>query len=314
MMVTDSLTSNSTQVMPYHPAHELRVSAYEKVASLLLSLLMLTGIVVLVLFMVWLGSRVKTRVMAVPVNSISPPDAGGGYENGVLGEDIELPGEVTTELGTGLERADPEFSQAMQAVAATVVARSSELEDPNLTEQWSTGGIGGARGTGNAPSLGEGGGSGGGVRRPMRWIIEFDKGATLDSYAAQLDFFKIELGVLDDTDQITYANNLSAAAPSSRSGPRTAEKRLYFSWRDGTLQQADRQLLSRAGVDATGKIVLQFYPAETEELLAVVEAEFLKRLGSGRDIRTVRRTRFVVVTEDDGYSFLVRNQTYLSGR
>ena len=294
--------------------HGLKVSPYERVASLLLAGLLFVGVVVGGLFMVWLSSKVFSPPVAVPVTMVEIPDAGGGYLHGVEGEDIEIPGPVTADLGSGLESTAPELEQTLAMVSTSVAARKDELDDPRLKEPWSTGGIGGVRGTGNAPSFGEGGGSGGGVRRGVRWIIEFEKGSNLETYAKQLDFFGVELGSLGGVDEVQYAAGLSQAAPVRRAGVSAQEDRLYFSWQDGALQEADRQLLGKAGIDTAGKIVVQFYPAATEQMLAVLEADYLKARSGGRDIKAVRRTRFGVRSEGQGYVFFVINQTYLPGK
>jgi hypothetical protein len=152
----------------------------------------------------------------------------------------------------------------------------------------------------------------------MRWIIDFQEGSTLEAYAKQLDFFRIELGVISGNAPIEYAFNLAKPTPDKRSGPAAKEERLYFSWQKGALQQTDRQLLTKAGINHANKLVVQFYPADTENLLANVEMNYLKSKFPGKDeklqIKTVRQTRFRVQAEGkSGFTFVVTNQTYLGG-
>jgi hypothetical protein len=78
-----------------------------------------------------------------------------------------------------------------------------------------------------------------------------------------------------------------------------------MSWQGGQRKQADVKLLQKAGVDATRGIILHFYPAETEEMLARLERSFANR--SERDIR---RTYFVIVPQGRGFTFAVSRQTY----
>ncbi|HQU42371.1 MAG TPA: hypothetical protein PK867_06140 [Pirellulales bacterium] len=104
---------------------------------------------------------------------------------------------------------------------------------------------------------------------------------------------------------MTYIKNLSRPAPDVRVGSAGEEKRLYMSWRRGTLQEADRKLAAKAGVPA-GRILLQFYPAETEQGLLRAEHDF-----RGRDASTIRKTRFGVRATDRGYEFFVVDQQYL---
>lgn len=294
---------------------ELKVSPYEQVASSLMAMLVMAGSVVGLLFLVWLGSKVTFTRAAVPVLPLIVDNEDGGFENGVLGESIELPGEVTGELGQGGPPKETGFLETVEMVTSVVSARKADLVDPSLSEEtkWSTGGVGGSRGTGNAPALGLGGGSGGGVPRQMRWVIDFEEGKTLEAYARQLDFFKVEIGVIGGAAPIEYALNLAKQKPDKRSAPAKDENRLYFSWQKGALQQADRQLLTRAGINQAGKLVVQFYPPDTENLLANVEMNYLNGKYPGRSIKTVRQTRFNVRPEGKGYTFIVVNQSYLGG-
>lgn len=308
-----SSTATRQPVVPNKGA--LAVSPFERVYSGMASMLLLALSLVMLLFLVWLGKQVSFTQTAVPVLPIIVDDETGGFEHGVLGENIEIPGPVTGELGYGGEKPEPKLQETLEMVNSVVSATAPQLVDPNLTQEtkWSTGGVGGSRGTGNAPALGLGGGSGGGVRRAQRWVIDFEKGASPQEYARQLDFFKIELAVIGGSDQIQYAKNFLKATPEKRTGPGDKEERLYFSWRQGPLQDTDRDLLSRAGIQSGGKLMVQFYPPETENLLANVEMQYLNSKQPGRSIKTVRQTKFRVKPEGPGYTFMVTAQTYLGG-
>ncbi len=186
-------------VKPAVPAEvALRVSPYEQVSSGLMAMLVLTGAVVLLLFLIWIGSKVTFTQAAVPVVPIIVDDETGGYEHGVLNESIELPGPVTGSWASAARPPSLSFLETMEMVTSVVAARQAQLVDPNLSDEtkWSTGGVGGSRGTGNAPALGLGGGSGGGVARAQRWVIDYQEGGSLQTYALQLDFFKVELAVI----------------------------------------------------------------------------------------------------------------------
>lgn len=294
---------------------EIKVSAYERVASWLLAALTLLGAVTLILLMIWIGSKVTVTPVAVPVTMENIEDVGGGFENGVFGQDIEIEGPVTGELGSGAEASEETIQQTLEIVTGVVAAQQPLLDDISEREPFSTGGIGGSRGTGTAPSLGEGGGSGGGVKRHLRWIIDYAQASSLEIYAAQLDQFQIELGALsiEGGGQVSYASRFTGV-PQRREGPKDGEKRLYFSWKDGDLQQADRQLLTRAGVDSTGKAILQFYPEATEQYLARIELDYLNTVAppNRRDMRLVKRTRFGVRGGQGApFEFFVKTQTYL---
>jgi hypothetical protein len=77
-----------------------------------------------------------------------------------------------------------------------------------------------------------------------------------------------------------------------------------MTWRQGSLQQADRDLVGRAGLSAAGRLVVQFYPPDTENLLANVERNF-----RGLEATKIRKTRFGVRDAAGGYEFYVIDQT-----
>jgi hypothetical protein len=171
---------------------------------------------------------------------------------------------------------------------------------------------GNPKGKGRHRNLGKGPGDGGGVKRQERWEIIFDAGQTEEEYARQLDYFKVELGAISDKKMYMVAN-LARPRPDvkvSSGGP--DEKRLYFSWRSGGRRQVDLNLLAKAGVPLVGNvIVLQFYPFETEQLLARLERDYLERVKNHKDMRVVRKTRFSVVRKSGGYEFQITRQEYL---
>jgi hypothetical protein len=200
----------------------------------------------------------------------------------------------------------------LERVVSEVATHEAELDDPRLTEQdLSSGPAGGSDGTGDRRNYGLGPGDQGGVPAAQRWVVVFDEGATIDEYARQLDSFGIEIGAIGGTSQVIYVNNLAAGTPTVRAAQGGAEQRLYFTWRDGSRQDADRELLRRAGVEPAGKLIVHFYPRPTEELLFRLETDYLQDKAPGRDIRTVRRTRFGIVPQGQGYTFFVIDQSYL---
>ena len=312
MAIGTSSGASRRQLVP--PEKGLKVSPYERVASFLLAGVLLVVTTTVALLAVWLGNRLPPRPAALPVLPIIVDDEDGGYPEGVEGSTMELPGEITPYLGTGLEELDePPVEQSLDLITGVVAARELTLADPVMREKWATG-IGGTHGgPGDAPPLGEGGGNRGGVPRTIRWRIQFDEGGSVDDYARQLDYFQIELGVLATPTEVQYGSTFTGAL-TRRAGAPDTEERLYFIWESGTRQEADRELLGRAGVDGAGKKVMQFYPAITENLLANVEDAYLKKNAPHRTIKGVRRTFFSVVPDGGGYTFVVSKQTYLDSR
>lgn len=296
------VTQHSTSAHPTDRGNELRVSAYDNVAGLLLALLILIGLAVVLLFVIWLSSRVFAVPQAVPVVM---EDVGGGREDGVLGESLELDAPDAEEISKEAELPEPQVEKTLSLVDDAIGLLQADLDDPALTEEIESGGGGKSTGDGRRVGLGSGDGPAG-IPRFNRWEIYFQEGSTLESYAEQLDFFGIELGVVGGGDQVLYALRLAQPKPERRSGPSAAEQRLYMSWRQGDLKRADTTLLQRAGIDAQGKIALQFYPPEVENQLAQLETGF-----AGRAPSQIRKTRFGVRGEAGRYEFYVIDQAAL---
>ncbi|RMG00671.1 MAG: hypothetical protein D6741_06395, partial [Planctomycetota bacterium] len=219
-----------------------------------------------------------------------------GEGDAPIGDDMELD---TENLGQEEDLEDPELKDALANVADAVSSKLAMLDnpifsDPNNLER------GGKKG-----DLRRGGGGTGGTGKPRRWEIIFDKGNTLETYARQLDYFKIELGVLLPDNRVQYVSNLSSSRPTVRTGPADQEKRYYLTWRQGDLMQADLELLAKAGVQASGKIILKFLPPEVERRLYELEQA---RAGNRAD--RVLRTRFGIRPQGGGFDFFVIDQSY----
>ncbi|HET6883882.1 MAG TPA: hypothetical protein VFI31_27255 [Pirellulales bacterium] len=288
---------------PVKLGQSAQVSAYEQVASMLLALLILLGSVAFCLFMAWLGMRVLFPPMkSVPVRI---EQVGGGMESGFVGESMQLDSPTPQDIAAESDLTEPDLQETLQTVLEAVALREADLDDPTDSEEETPNKGGGKQeGTGNRPGYGFGPGKPG-IPPHMRGEISFGDGNTLDVYARQLDFFKIELGVYGP-GRVTYAKNLSKGKPDVYTGPSGQEKRLYMSWKQGRLKEADRELIAKAGIPAAGKVVLQFYPDETEQLLLHLEHDY-----KGRDASTIRKTRFGVRPAGRGYEFYVMDQTYL---
>jgi hypothetical protein len=165
------------------------------------------------------------------------------------------------------------------------------------------GGMGG--GFGDGRGLGHGPGRGG---RPRNWEIYFQKGATLDLYARQLDFFGIEIGIVRAGGKIDYAFHLANSKPDTRSITEAYknELRYWLRWTQGDLEQADRELAEKAGIDPSGGWLLKFVPHDTEVKLWTLEQT---RAGTERS-KSIKKTQFGVKTVGSGFEFFVIDQTY----
>jgi hypothetical protein len=281
----------------------LKVMLYDQVASLLIALLILIGIAAGLLLAIWLSNRIFVPQQSLPVIQ---DVVGGGSEHGVAGESMEIESPDPEQIAQETDLQDPQLQETVATVLDAVAAIEADLSDPTLTEDLESGARGSSKGTGNALGLGEGGGPGSGFPRAQRWIIQFQEGGSLETYARQLDFFKIELGAIGNTSQIQYAYNLAKAKPDKRTGRGDQEQRLYFSWQQGSLKDADRRLLENAGISTAGKILVQFFDPVVENQMAHLEKNF-----ANRDASEIRKTRFGVRSQGGGYAFYVIDQTYL---
>ena len=187
----------------------LKVSVHDLVSSWLVALLIVIGFAVLILFLLWLTTRVYVRQKPVPVEVLDDP---GGSENFGLADELEPPG--VEELPDVNE---PQLADTIEAItdAASTVA-ASEIASAGTHAE-----MGKGSGLGDRRAAGSGGSGRGGPERRINYITN-----TKGGYADQLDFFKVELGVIRPGDStIHYAFNFGKAKPDVRSAPVADEKR-----------------------------------------------------------------------------------------
>jgi len=262
----------------------LKVSAYDRAASMLVAALVMVGLFVLLLFIVW----VTTRVFFVP----APPEVflvdeepGTTNPEGTA-RDIHEPGiEELTDI------IEPDITETLAAVTEAVSSVAASLDAVD--------GVMATRGKGAGDNRKRG--SGAVIPRWQRWEIRFES-TTLEAYAKQLEFFGIELGALGGgRGGVDYAQ-MKSGSPQQRSvDADTKDDRLYFIWQGGKLKQQDQSLLQQAGISTTGRVLCQFYPKSIENQLAVLEKQ---KLGS-RPLRDVKRTVFGVRPAGRGFEFFV---------
>jgi hypothetical protein len=137
--------------------------------------------------------------------------------------------------------------------------------------------------------------------RHERWEIRFAPGTSVEAYARQLDFFKIELGVIGGQQQITYLTNLSNPKPTSRPGNAAEERRLYLIWQRGAISEVDEQIAARAGVKTGGAVIAHFLPKEVEDELARLEEARAKQL----NIAKIGKTVFGIKSSQDRFQFSI---------
>lgn len=274
----------------------LGVSTYDRVASLLVALLILLGALVLAMFIVVLTMRVIGTQKSVPVTFL---EEGNGRGDNAAGTARDADNSQADELD---EFFPPEMDETIQTMSDLISADMAKLD--SLDDQLATFGSGKGKGDSRkAGPMGEGGEDV--VPRWERWQVRFAS-ADADAYAKQLDFFGIELAAMGGgKPTVDYAAKVSQPNPVRRTGASDQEKRLYMTWRTGELIEADKQLLAKAGVDTVNRVILQFYPPQTEAILADLEQ---KQAGT-RNLKEIKRTVFGVRGKGT-YEFYVISQEY----
>lgn len=308
----------------------LRTTAYEITVGVLAT----ASFVSCLAFCFILGQWIIQRKPAPPtpaVVSMLPSvmlDGDGGWEDGILNAspNVDSPEDPSLDPSLALEATDDvtelmgiaEQITGFSDDAAIIASASAAFSEdgvlsgsamPNeFTGTRNSGTPGSAEGTGGRP-LGRGGPGRGGQKREQRWIIEFAEKGDLDSYAAQLDYFGIELGAkFTDDERLVYLKDLSRQSPVVRevkAAEANKDRRLFMTWVDGSEERraADLKLFEKAGVDASQAQILHFYTQETELHLAAIEQQY-----RGATAGQIRQTVFGVRRVTAGFEFFVVSQ------
>jgi hypothetical protein len=283
----------------------MRVTQYDQVSSGMIAAVGgLAGLTIL-LIMIWLTNRLPADPELVPFELVEMP---GGFEDGEPDEtmDLESPEEEIPDPSIAeTSEEQSEITEMLETVVELSENASQQVEMVIASEASNTSGkIGSASGTGKRP-LGMGPGKGG-FPRDQRWFIRFDD-SSVEVYAKQLDFFKIELGALFKDGRLVMLTNLSAARPKKRVlNTGKGENRLYMTWRGGSRKKADVDIFKKAGENAEGAMLMHFYHPETEEMLAKTETSYRNKKAT-----EIRRTYFSVRKDGSGYKFVVTSQSLL---
>lgn len=284
----------------------MKETGYDRTSSGMMAAAALLAGVTLLLVAVWFTNRRPPPPEPTPFEIIEMP---GGFEDGDpnASPDLESPAE---------EIPDPSIAETseeqpqMTELLETIVDLSEQTTDQvemviQADAEASSGKVGSSTGNGKRP-LGTGGLGKGGFSREQRWVVKFDEGS-IEEYARQLDFFKIEVGALFPDGRLVFLSNVSRPNPTVREVKTGAgENRLYMTWRGGNRKDADVSLFGKAKLNASNATLMHFYAPETENLLAQIEVAYRNRKST-----EIRRTYFNVRPEGTGYRFVVTSQSYL---
>ena len=269
----------------------LRVSDYDRVAGMIVALLVLVGFGVTVLVLLWLAGRALAGDEQPPVALLEETPASGLIAIGTANEMVEPGVEEFADVET------PQLADSLAAVTTSVTLQQGKLEEL-FVEDFQTGS---GQGAGNRSAQGSGGNGNLTKLTPARSLSLRTTSAS--RYARMLDQLGIEIGVLGGGfDGITYVSQLSAEKPVVRSGTGEQENRFYFS-QDSRLADIDRQLLAKADVKSRNRVIVYFVPAQGEQQILSAEREHAQRAPE-----EILQSTFGVRAIDNGYKFYVIRQ------
>jgi hypothetical protein len=271
-------------------------------------MLIVTCVTVGALFIIYATRKFIVAEFATPVKPFASGGGGVGGSGSTTSVELDPPGvEETTAFD------EPEMQDTLTAVATAVSNRTALLADEQLDIELDPNqrrgdnrspGAGGGRGGGIGGGIGSGFGPGRGTTEPRR-EIRYEP-ATLLEYAQWLDYFKIELGILQqEENKVYYAKNLAKEKPDVYVGDPTKEQRLFMNPTDSQFAALDRQLVAKAGIGDKGRIILQFYPPEAQQILYTLEQQ-----KAGARKPDIRGTVFRVTRTGNKFEFSVIEQTY----
>ncbi|HUG66875.1 MAG TPA: hypothetical protein VMM76_03920 [Pirellulaceae bacterium] len=277
----------------------MHVSRFDQVASLVVALLIMVGVAVVGMFIIWLTATLVFKSRSVPVKLVENVPGRGDHAEG-FERDLEAPGmEEMPEL------AEPQLEVAMEAMTEAVSSVAAAMDSVSLPSDATSKGEGGMGDSRPPGPLGEGDNI---IPRWERWEIRFESSSE-SAYARQLDAFKIELGAAGGGKKnVDYARNLAKGKPDTYSGPGDKEQRLYMTWRGGSLQKFDQNLLRKAGVNISNRLLMQFYPEAVEDQLAWIEKAHADK--QNKTLQEYLKTVFELKPKGSSWEFVVAEMRF----
>lgn len=294
----------ATVTQPRFDELSRRTLRFDWAVSLMLAVISVGGVLGVGLLAVFITNMVwplRSSAVAVDVMEIAFDSEEGatGDETEDLGEGQIISPSDLAAREENLQFDQPEMAEVLASVLDAVGENLADFADPNRKEgEKSAGRAGNPGGTGEE---GTGDGSSA-IPRYQRWVVEYGA-ATTKVYAEQLDFFGIALGVVRG-NQCSIVSNFSQGVPLVQKGG--DEGRLYFYWQDADRRRADVSLVEKAKVPADKAMIVQFYPRELEQRLALLE-----RQHAGKMPEQIKKTIFGVRPTAAGYEFHVKEQVFV---
>ena len=108
--MASSVDTSQTSTKKANPAPGLKMGSYDFVASMLIALLVLIGVGVLCLAAVWLSLSFSVTQKAIPVIL---DNVGGGREDGVLGESLEIESPDPEQIAKETDLTEPQIQEVL---------------------------------------------------------------------------------------------------------------------------------------------------------------------------------------------------------
>lgn len=272
---------------------ESRTSAYDRLSSALVALILLIGFLVSTLFLIWLTTVFHfDNNVAVALQPNNPGDDGNDKPEGFEDDELDPGVEDFPEIET------PALAEALEAVTDAV--SSIQANSEHVSGDSAVMGAGGGYGSreGGTP------GTGTGIPDYKRWKISYEVD-DINTYKQQLDFFGIEIGVVaSQSEDIWRIGNLSTRPVVKTSSRSLEDKTLRFSHIKARMKRWDRNIAKDAGAPSDSSVsMVQFYPEDTRGLITNTEAQYLKSIN--RKLDDVRRTNIKVEQDGGGFKFTV---------
>ena len=274
---------------------ETKSSTYDRVNAILVASLVMFGFLFTALFLIWVTSVVDFSQRTVGPAVKVGEEIGEEKPKGEA-DDAEDPGvEEYPEVDT------PQLANALEAVSNSVSSVQGALEKRSGSAQ--------QMGKGSGFGSRDGGGGGGdGIPEYKRWIINFSA-ADPETYAQQLSYFSIDIGVVSETRQsIKRLVDPARAKRVINSNRKTEAKNLYFVHKKQRFLAWDRLLAKDSGIDTKASLTVQFYPEKTRQIIRNVEAAKLSEVG--KELVDVKNTILKVVPDGSNYKFEVTGLIY----
>lgn len=288
------MTTASTPKRRSTKRYGLSTSSFERVASMLVALLLLIGTTVGVMVFIFLVRRFSPEIeqaILVP-STLRRGDPPKGYA-----DDIEPPG-----LETVSQDLPPSLQDTLKELTNAISTKTAQLSTETFRGDPTTGH---GSGLGNKNYDGDGTGEGG--DDPPK-ELRYEAASALD-YAQMIDFFGGELAVLDPrSNKVYYAKNLAQGKPTTREAP-PGDKRFYFRASGPPIAPMELQLARNAGIMKPAGFIVVFYPDEVANDIYTKEQAMMRKNGY-KELADIDRTIFRVKKEGRTYVFSVEDQKY----